>query len=150
MKEDGIWKATWRDVLWRIARVVSVGRWCLKLSRAFISGRGSRRQRLDERFRLRLHVLWGRAAAQRKPQALARWSAKQDPAWPRGLGISREFLVAVMRVQRCDGGELRALPTLEKAGLKAPVGSPACVSAGCLICEDLWFDKLVFKDIRNK
>lgn len=50
----------------------------------------------------------------------------------------------------CDCGEFGFLLTLEKTGFKAQVGSPAYVSAACLICEDLWFDKLFFKDIQNK
>lgn len=110
----------------------------------------------------RLHVLWGRAAVQNKLQGTCMWVCK--PGSNPALGLARGTVgrtwespgnswcqrPTTSKMQIYDCRELGFLLTLEKAGFKTQVGSLTCVSAACLICEDLWFDKLFLEDIQNK
>ena len=106
-------------------------------------------------FGYRLHILEGRATVQNKLQGtcmlvctpgsnpapgLARGTAGRACESPGNSWCQRP---AVNKMQIYDCRERGFLLSVEKTEFKTQVGSPACVSAACLICEDLWFDKLL-------
>lgn len=96
-----------------------------------------------------LHALWGRGAVQNKLQGACMLVCKPGSVLAPGLawgtaggawespGNSWCQRTDINKMQIYDCRELGFLLTLEKTGFKAQVGSPTCVSAACLICEDL-------------